>query len=129
MTARVGNHLHKLPDGWDVQFLHFLLHHFRGEGGHAWQGAEDGRQREALGVGHAHGGVADGGDLDLVLVFLQHRVEAEEGEEEVGLDALHTGAVGHDEAGIDAIERAAGDDDGDFFDFIGRRHGDGGLMA
>ena len=63
-----------------------------------------------------HAGVADGRDLDLLVAVLADRVEAEEGEEEVGLDALHAGAVGHDQAGVDAFERALGDDDRDLLD-------------
>ena len=38
-----------------------------------------------------HAGVADGGDLDLLVAVLADRVEAEEGEEEVGLDPLPCG--------------------------------------
>ena len=40
-------------------------------------------------------------DLDLRVAVFAHCVEAEEGEEEVGLDACHTGAVGHDQGGVE----------------------------
>jgi len=63
-----------------------------------------------------HARVADGGDLDLRVAVGADRVEAEEGEEEVGLDAFHAGAVGHDQAGVDALERALGDHDRDLLD-------------
>jgi hypothetical protein len=73
-----------------------------------------------------HAGVADGGDLDLLVPVLADCVEAEEGEEEVGFDAFHAGAVGHDQGGVNALEGAFGDDDRDLFDrrrLVGERLG------
>ena len=74
--------------------------------------------------GQVHAGVADGCDLDLLVAVLADRVEAEEGEEEVGLDPFHAGAVGHDQAGVDPLERALGDHDRDLLDRL-RLGGDG----
>ena len=62
-------------------------------------------------VGHVHARVSDGRDLDLLVAVLADRVEPEEGEEEVGFDALHAGAVGHDQSGVDAFERSLRDHD------------------
>ena len=45
-----------------------------------------------------HTRVADRGDLDLAHPFLGDGVEAEEREEQVRLDTIHTRAVGHDQA-------------------------------
>jgi hypothetical protein len=111
---RVSEEFDELGDGRDVDLLHLSLHHPRGERGEAWDRTDPGR--------HVHAGVADRGDLDLLEAILADRVEAEEGEEEVGLDSLHAGAVGHDERGIDPFERALGDDDRDLLDrrWLGR---------
>ena len=116
MGAGVGDELDELGDRRDVDLLHLPLHHLRGERGEAGQRAEQGR--------HVHAGVADGGDLDLLVAVLADRVEAEEGEEEVGLDPFHAGAVGHDQAGVDALERALGDDDRDLLDRLRLGGGD-----
>ena len=51
--------------------------------------------------------------------FLRDRVEAEEREEQVGLDALDAGAVGHDQAGVDPLQGALRDDDRDLLDRAG----------
>ena len=61
-------------------------------------------------------GVADGGDLDVLVALLVDGVEPEEREEQVGLDALGAGAVGHDQAGVDPVEGSLGDDDRDLLD-------------
>ena len=106
--AGVGDQLDELGDRRDVELLDLALHQLRGERGEAGQGAEQGRQ--------VHAGVADGGDLDLLVAALPDRVEAEEGEEDVGVDAFHPGAVGHDQAGIDPLERAFGNHDRDLLD-------------
>ena len=66
-------------------------------------------------------GVPDGGDLDVIVLGLVDRIQAEEGEEQVRVDALHAGAVGHDQAGVDAFQGALGDDDRDLFDRLGLR--------
>ena len=69
--------------------VHLLLHHVGGDGRHAGKAADQG--------GHVHAGVADGGDLDVLDALGVDGVEAEEREEQVGLDALGAGAVGHDQ--------------------------------
>src|SRR5919204_1129246 len=66
--AGVGDELDELGDGWDVDLLHLLLHHLGGEGGEAGDGADPG--------GQVHAGVADGGDLDLLVAVFADRVEA-----------------------------------------------------
>ena len=75
--------------GRDVERRHLLLHHVGGDGRHAGEAADEG--------GHVHAGVADGGDLDVLDALGVDGVEAEEGEEQVGLDAFGAGAVGHDQ--------------------------------
>ena len=45
-------------------------------------------------------------DLDVLVALLGHRVQAEEGEEQVGVDALGPGAVGHDEGRVDPLQGA-----------------------
>ena len=60
-------------------------------------------------VGMCMPGLPTVATLILLVALLADRVEAEEGEEEVRLDALHAGAVGHDQAGVDALERALRD--------------------
>ena len=62
------------------------------------QAADDGGQVQA--------GVADGGDLDVLVPPLRDGVQTEEGEEQVGLDAFGPGPVGHDEGRIDSLEGA-----------------------
>src|SRR5207244_2420613 len=83
----------ELGDRWYVDLLHLPFHHPCGEAGEAGEGAEQGWEVQA--------GVADGGDLDLLDAVCADRVEAEEGEEEVCLDAFHAGAIGHDETWVD----------------------------
>jgi hypothetical protein len=68
-----------------------------------------------------HSGVPDRGDLDLPDAVLADRVEAEEREEEIGVDSLHPGAVGHDQARVDAFEGALRDDDRHLLDRAGSR--------
>src|ERR1017187_3128390 len=51
-------------------------------------------------------GVADCGDLDVLVAFPVDGVEAEEGEEQVGLDAFGPSAVGHDQCRVDALQRS-----------------------
>ena len=68
-------------------------------------------------------GVADRGELDVLVPGLVDGIQAEEREEEVRFDALGAGAVGHDQRRVDALKRAPGHDDGDFLDTAVRRHG------
>ena len=63
-----------------------------------WVAMPDMPGRPPTSGGHVHARVADGGHLDVVVALGVDGVEAEEGEEEVGLDALGAGAVGHDQA-------------------------------
>src|SRR5205085_2321100 len=63
-------------------------------------------------------GVADGGELDVLVVLAADGVEAEEGEEQVRLDALGPRAVGEDEGRVDALEGALRHDDGDLLDLV-----------
>ena len=90
--------------------VHGFLELVRDDRAHAGQAAEPG--------GEVHAGVADGGGLDVVVALAADGVHAEEGEEEVGLDALHARSVGHDQPGVDAFQRALGDDDRDLFDLV-----------
>jgi hypothetical protein len=108
VDAGVVDELDELRDRWHVDLLHLSLHHLRRERGEAGQRAQPG--------GRVQPGVSDGGHLDLGVAVFADRVEPEEGEEEVGLDSVHAGAVGHDQAGVDALERAFRDDDRDFLD-------------
>jgi hypothetical protein len=63
-----------------------------------------------------HTRIADGCDLDVLEAILADRIEPEEREEDVGLDALHARAVRHDQAGVDPFEGTLGDDDRDLLD-------------
>ena len=69
--------------------------------------------------GQVQAGVADGGELDVLVPGLVDGVQAEEGEEEVRLDALGAGAVGHDQCRVDALQGTLGHDDGDLVDPAG----------
>ena len=45
------NYFGEFGDGRDVERFHFLVHDVSGEGRHAGQRAEDGREWEAFGLG------------------------------------------------------------------------------
>jgi len=68
--------------------------------------------------GQVKAGVADGGQLDVLVAGLVDGVEAEEREEHVGADPFGAGAVGHDRPGVDPLERSFGDDDRDLLDGV-----------
>jgi ABC-2 type transport system permease protein len=72
-TAGVGDHLDELGDRRDVQFLHLGRELVGDDPGHAREAAGPGRQVEAR--------IADGGDLDVVVLGLVDRIQSEEGEE------------------------------------------------
>ena len=74
-------------------------------------------------------GVADGGHLDVGLVLPMNGVHPEEREEEVDVDPLGAGAVGHDQAGIDLLQRPLGNDDGNLLDGRCKGLGRGHLAA
>src|SRR6478736_13263 len=108
--AGVRDHLHELGDRRDVELLHLLRELVRHERRHAREPAHPRCQVQA--------GLADRGHLHVIVARPVDRVEPEEREEEIRLDALHAGAVGHDQPGIDALERSARDDDGDLVDGV-----------
>ena len=78
--AGVGDHLDELGDGGDVELLHLVVHVSGDHRRDARQAADHG--------GDVQAGVADGGQLDVLVAGLVDGVEAEEREEQVGLDAL-----------------------------------------
>src|ERR1039457_4448509 len=63
-------------------------------------------------------GVADRRHLYVLVLGLVDRVQSKEREEDIGLDALHAGPVGHDQPRVDPLEGALGDDDGDLLDGV-----------
>ena len=106
--AGVGDHLDELGDRRDVELLHLAREHVGDERRDAGESAGPRREVQAR--------VADGRDLDVLVLGLVDRVQAEEREEHVRLDALHARAVGHDQPRVDALERALRDDDRDLLD-------------
>ena len=64
-------------------------------------------------LGHVGGGVAEHRELQVAHRLLADHVEAPEGEEQVGLDALAEGGVGQDQARVGHVEVALGADDGE----------------
>jgi hypothetical protein len=75
--------------------------------GHAGQAADDGGQVQA--------GMAAGGP-DVLVTLPGDGVQAEEREEQVGLDALGRRPAGHDEGRVDPFQRALRHDDRDLLD-------------
>jgi hypothetical protein len=115
--AHVGQHLQELGHLGDVEVGDLLLQHLRRHPRHAGQAAE------ALGhvlLGqlahprrHVHRRVAERGEPQVVHGGLVDHVHAPEGEEDVGLDALTEGAVGHDQRRVGHVEAALGADEAD----------------
>ena len=106
--AGVRDHLDELRDRRDVELAHLPVHVGRQQAGHARQRPDQGGQVQAR--------VADGRDLDVLVPLLAHGVQAEEGEEEIRLDALRAGPVGHDEGRVDALQGPLRHDDRDLGD-------------
>jgi hypothetical protein len=128
LAAGVGDEFEELAHRRDVEFLHLLVHEMGGKGGDAGHRAHPGGEGHRHGQaehrhGHVQRGVAHGGDLEVVEGLVGEGVQAEEGEEERGLDALHAGTIGHDQGGVNAVERAPAHDDGHLFHglFVGHK--------
>src|ERR1019366_10032833 len=115
----VGDHLDEFRDRRNVELLHLgsqVMGHHRRHAGHATE------QRCQM-----QSGIADGRDLDVLVARLVDGVEAEEGEEEIGVDTFSACAVRHDESGVDTVQRTLRDDDRHLVDGCG--HIGGGLSS
>src|SRR4051794_26882568 len=124
MAAGRDDLIEELRNLGNVELGDRLLQFGGGQPSHPGQAAEPLR--------HVGCGVAQHGELQVGHGVLRDHVEAPEGEEEVGLDALAQGGIGQDQGRVCHVEIALGADDGELAAFtlrvVERRH-DGGRSS
>jgi hypothetical protein len=101
--AGVGDHLDELGDRRDVELVHLVCQVLGHHGGHARHTAQPGGQVQAR--------VAHGRQFEVLVPCPVDGVQAEEREEQIGLDALGACPVGHDQGRIHTFQRTLGHDD------------------
>jgi len=97
VAARVMNHLDKFTDRRNIDLFHLLLHHPGRDPRHTRYAAQAGGHAWPHRCRHAQSRVAHRGDLDVIHLPFNDRVQTEEGEKQVCFNALHARPVGHDQ--------------------------------